>query len=177
MLPLTLSELSENPQINWTEVQNNLKYNTSNLENLLFKIHLKRKKQSRAISERNILTFLSCAYINTNDIRYYNEFLWFYSDSNPNRILKAACDNQFFKNLNNCNCHCHKFDLSNFQSSLKENASAKNDSFLNGKKIGLIGVPIFFGEIHASLKKRGAEVVQVFIPRHLVKTFKLIIPQ
>ena len=45
MLPLTLSELSEHADINWTEVQNNLKYNARNFENLLFKIHLKRKNK------------------------------------------------------------------------------------------------------------------------------------
>jgi len=173
-MPLTLSGLEGNIEINWSEVQNDLKYNAADFENLLFKIHLKRRKERTVIFNKNTLQFLSYGYHNTNDIRYYNEFLWFCNTSNLNVILKKECNDLFFKNLDSDGHHCHKFDLSEFNSLLKKNGYATNHSTLKGKKIGLIGVPVFFGKINKILKQKGADVKQIFIPAHPSKFMTLL---
>ena len=184
---LSLSELSENPCINWVKVQNDLRAKAPDFENILFKIHLKRKKQNSEIFNRNTLKFLYDAYNCTSDIRYYNEFLWVCSFRNQNIELKKKCDNLFLTNLNNKGYHRHGFDLSEVQSLLKKNSFGNIDSKLEGKRIGLIGVPIFFGKIHKALSNKGAKVQQIFIPKHpsklinqllqikpLIKIFSLI---
>jgi folate-dependent phosphoribosylglycinamide formyltransferase PurN len=171
---LKLEDFTENSEVNWDEIQNELKNNAINFENLLFKIHIKRKKQGVLFPEINIQKLLTYAYLITNDIRYYNEFLWCYFESTSTRIFKEECDIHFLKNLNQYGVHSHNFDLSGFNSVINKSSLLKNNISLNGKKIGLVGLPIFFGEIHSKLKKHGADVIQIFIPLHPSKFFNAL---
>lgn len=171
---LTLSDLSDNQSINWKDVENHLKTNPEEFEDVLFKIHFKRKKKLSKIFNKNVLTFLSIAYHITNDIRYYNEFLWFYSSEQSNSSLKEECDKLFSKNVNSSGFHYHTFDLSRLEFLIKENDCIKNDSTMKEKRIGLIGVPIFFGKIHKELKRKGANVKQIFFPSHPSKAINLL---
>lgn len=172
---LSISELSENPCINWVKVQNDLRTKAPIFEDLLLKIHLKRKKQNSEIFNKNTLEFLYYAYNSTSDVRYYNEFLWVCSIKKPNKELKKKCDNLFLNNLNNEGYHSHNFDLSEVHSFLEKNSSDNNDSTLEGKRIGLIGVPLFFGKIHKALINKGAKVHQIFIPKYPSKLINLIL--
>ena len=163
---VTLSDLLDNRSINWKDVENHLKTKPGELEDFLFIIHFKRKKKIPQIVNKNILTLLSIAYHITNDIRYYNEFLWFYSRKNPDSTLKDECDKLFLKNVNSSGFHNHTFDLSKLEFLIKQNEGIKNDATISEKRIGLIGVPIFFGKIHKELKRKGANVKQLFFPFH-----------
>lgn len=173
-MPLSLSELAENESINWQAIQNELKRNSSNFENLLFKVHLKRKKPCSGILKKNMQAFLCNGYIATNDIRYYNELLWVNNETDYYRTLKAKCDLVFKKNIDSFGHHSHNFDLLKLQVLLKAKALPEKKSYLKGKKIGLIGVPVFFGKIHKTLIGKGATVNQIFIPKHPSKFINLV---
>ena len=73
-----IKELLGGENIDWDNINNVFLKEPSRFEDLLFKIHFKRKKELPAAQRSGILHFLSIGYSATDDIRYFNEFLWFY---------------------------------------------------------------------------------------------------
>ncbi len=61
----------------WDRVKSNFKTDFRFFEKLLFRIHFKRKADFRAFERGNILMFLTTGYLLADDVRYFNEFLWF----------------------------------------------------------------------------------------------------
>lgn len=172
---LSISDLLNNNNINWVEVETDLKVSAVNFELLLFKIHLTKNFNKNSFFRENVLTFLSMAYNCLSDIRYYNEFLWIYKSSTRNRHLKNKCEKNFFNNLSESNHHTHNFDIQKMKNLIKENALCIYRPTLEGLNIGLIGLPLFFGNIHKILEKQGAKVEQIFIPKHPKKIINILL--
>jgi hypothetical protein len=136
-------------------------------EELLFRIHYKRKKELPAQQRANILDFLSTGYLITDDVRYFNEFLWFYEEHDSAKGLMDDCMQRFNANLDEKGRHRmikklsdHPVDMSGYD--LRDSGDKKNERL----KICLIGFPPFFGKMIKQLRKEGHHVEQFFLPYH-----------
>lgn len=162
---LDLETLLSSDSINWLDVENIFKENYLSFEKLLFRLHFKRKYKLEKFQKDNILKFLSMGYMISDDVRYFNEFLWFYN--NDKKYLQEF--KQVYEKFNeNTKNRFHKFPLcgkqdvkdfieqNNFVHKLEMNSSKKN------WKIGFIGVPFFFKNVYWKLNKNfNVEVVSL----------------
>lgn len=162
-----IKELLEDENHDWQFIQGTFKSAPNSFEELLFKIHYKRKKTLIPFQRSTVLKFLSVGYLSTNDIRYFNEFLWFYHENDNDKPLMTECLQAFKANLNKNSCHQLPYQLGQYlphemSSSLKEPVYNNTASL----RICLIGFPPFFGKIIKNLKKEGHHVEQFFLPFH-----------
>lgn len=165
--PFGMKELLGTENIDWKKIEEGLQKKPQQFEELLFKIHYKRKKELPADHRSRILNFLSAAYLITNDIRYFNEFLWFYDDGNSDKKLMDGCMERFNSNLDNNGCHRLSEHLKQFRVNTK--GRELNTLKYNNPvplRICLIGFPPFFGKITKELKNKGHYVGQFFLPYH-----------
>lgn len=168
---IEVNDLLNGNQINWNQVKLSFKQNHSGFENLLFKIHFKRNVNLTTQQRKRIIHFLSLGYFHLKDVRYLNEFLFFYkNDANLKEYL-LVMSKLFFANLTNNNCHIHlQVNCSEIEIFLKKSHQAINafkikdiDTSLN---IGLLGSPTFFKKIRNHLLSKGFDVSCFFIPFH-----------
>lgn len=149
---------------------------TGNHENILFKLHFKRNAAYDAAQKKAILKYLSDRYIQTNDVRYFNEFLWFYKDTDGAKGIHELCHEHFKKNLDKNGKH--SFPLAT-QEEVKQFVARHKFSSApvanNKLKVGLVGFPIFFGEMSKRLQQEGFKVEQVFIPFHPNKQIRRLL--
>jgi len=162
-----IKELLEDENHDWQAIQDTFKSAATGFEELLFKIHYKRKKTLTVLQRSAILKFLSVGYMSTNDIRYFNEFLWFYQEKDNDKSLKAKCIQVFNANLNKNGCHHLPYQLD--QHLPDKIINSLNEPVYHDVvplRICLIGFPPFFGKIMKKLKKEGHHVEQFFLPYH-----------
>src|SRR6478735_7380544 len=95
---LDITALLSEKNIDWNEVKEGLRNTPAKFEELLFRVHYKRKKPLTVAERSRILNFLTIGYLTTDDIRYFNEFLWFYTDG-PGNSLHKDCMERFYGNL------------------------------------------------------------------------------
>jgi folate-dependent phosphoribosylglycinamide formyltransferase PurN len=106
-------------------------------------------------------------YLVTKDVRFYNEFLWFYKEEDGQEELKKECDDQFVKNLDDQQHHYFpKATITEARDYLKKYNLPQEPAFDASRKIGLIGFPPFFPKIIEGLSNSGFVTDQVFIPYH-----------
>ena len=181
MLPFSIAALLGEEDIDWERIKKNFKTTPEEFDELLFKIHYKRKKLLSAKQRSSVLNFLSVGYLSTDDVRYFNEFLWFYNENEIDKSLMESCMKRFNSNLNKKGYHRlpdkldHYFvDTDGYDLSM---CDYKSNIPL---RVGLIGFPPFFGAIVKKLKKEGHHVEQFFLPyhpnRHINRFLKLSIP-
>src|SRR5687767_11903843 len=72
---------------------------TGHHEHILFKLHFKRNTPYSADEKKAILSYLANHYVSSNDVRYFNEFLWFYKDTDNAAGLNELCHSTFKGNL------------------------------------------------------------------------------
>lgn len=165
-MPFGIKDLLEG-SVNWDLI--NAVFNTSapDFEELLFRIHYKRKKTLSLEERMRILNFLFIGYSVTGDIRYFNEFLWFYVEAGATKSLMDGCMKKFRSNLDSNGCHSltgkmkeYPVDINGYDLRQVVNKHEKK------LKICLIGFPPFFGTIVKQLKKEGHHVEQFFLPHH-----------
>ncbi len=151
----------------WNIIQNLFKSNPLFFEELLFKIHFKRNKKLEIYQKQNIIKFLVQGYIITQDIRYFNEFLWFYNNDKKYLQEYYTIFEKFKQNTLN-KIHpfplCKKEDVEKFliKNNMSQiNTGAKQKDF----KIGLIGPPFLFKNVYLKLKQQNLDV-KVFSLTH-----------
>ncbi len=161
-----IKELLNEESIDWEAIKKNFRSAPDQFEELLFRIHYKRKRSLTGGQRSNILNFLSAGYLSTDDVRYFNEFLWFYQE-NSEKGLMDDCMQRFNVNLDERGQHRmikklshHPVDMNGYDLRNEEN---KNDNRL---RICLIGFPPFFGKMIKQLRKEGHYVEQYFLPYH-----------
>lgn len=163
----TLPELIDADSHNWEGIAATFSQSPRTFETALFKLHFKRKKSFTATQKNNILRFLELGYAQTNDVRYFNEFLWFYKDEDNAGALKEKLMSSFHKNISKEGWHnfplATREEVRLFLDRKKFTAEPKVNNKL---KVGLVGFPAFFGNIQKRLKQEGFDVYQVFIPFH-----------
>jgi hypothetical protein len=162
-----IKDLLGEKNIDWLSIRTNFKTDPQQFEELLFKIHYKRSK-SLSVSERsNILNFLSAGYLSTDDVRYFNEFLWFYQENSNDRSLMEEGMERFNANLNEEGYHRMPDKLKDYPVDVNgydlRQVEDKNNAPL---RVCLIGFPPFFGSMIKRLKKEGYYVEQFFLPYH-----------
>lgn len=72
------SLLSEEKEINWNEVKTVFKKDFRLYDKLLYRLHFKRKATLTDKQLYQVVEFLVIGFILSKDIRYFNEFLFFY---------------------------------------------------------------------------------------------------
>lgn len=153
--------------IDWDTIKKKFIADPSLFEELLFKVHYKRKKSLEDGQRTKVLNFLSIGYLATDDIRYFNELLWLYKENNIDKALMDACTARFNANLDENKCHKKPAQLNNYPADITgcdlSKVEQKNTTPL---RIGLVGFPLFFGAIIKRLKKEGHHVEQFFLPHH-----------
>ena len=165
----------------WDRVKSNFKTDFRFFEKLLFRIHFKRKADFRAFERGNILKFLTIGYLMADDVRYFNEFLWFCKDDPDFKELRLLSLNHFKEITGENGCHsfplCKAEEVESFIRSSEsfdaEPISKEADKPL--PKIGLIGTPSFFSAIDKELRENGYEVETFFIPYHSDKLKRIIL--
>jgi len=162
-----IQELLEGENIDWGSIEKKLKTTPEQFEELLFKIHYKRKKSWPAEKRSIILNFLSIAYLSTDDVRYFNEFLWFYIENGIDKTLMDGCMERFNSNLDEKGYHRLPDKLNRYPIDIKSHdLRLANDKIIPSLRVCLIGFPPFFGTIIKRLKKDGHQVEQFFLPYH-----------
>jgi hypothetical protein len=162
-----IQELLEDESIDWGSIEKKIKTDPEQFEELLFKIHYKRNKSLTVEKKARILHFLSIGYLSTDDVRYFNEFLWFYVENNIDRTLMDGCMERFNSNLDKKGAHKLPGKLNHYHVDIKgHDLSQPNDKIIPRLRVGLIGFPPFFGTIIKGLKKEGHQVEQFFLPYH-----------
>lgn len=162
-----LKDLLESRNVDWSWINKTFKNSPAAFEEILFRIHYKRKKLLPGESVSRILLFLSTGYLSTNDIRYFNEFLWFYKENDHEKDLMDGCMERFNASLDEKGCHHLPESLMQYRvdtsgRDLDKIAFSNNTSL----KVCLIGFPPFFGPVIKQLKKDGHQVEQFFLPYH-----------
>lgn len=149
---------------------------SENHESILFKLHFKRKKSFSAEEKKAILQYLANRYSVTNDVRYFNEFLWFYNESDDAQDLNEMCHAHFKKNLDAKGAH--SFPLATktqVREFLDQHKASENYDVNKDLKVGLVGFPLFFAGMIKELQRAGFKVEQVFIPFHPNKKIRKIL--
>lgn len=177
---INISILLDKPIINWSEIKWLLTNSHKSLEDLLFRIHFKRNKLLTKQQRTRLLHFLSLAYLNTNDVRYLNEFLFFYQENIDDKKYLFLMSDLFYSNINSNNCHrCAMFDKQEveefIQDGEKKANKARNKSLDQSLRIGLMGSPTFFKKIKNNLNKKGLNIFCYFIPFHPDKKIRFLL--
>lgn len=171
-----IQELLEDGSIDWGSIGEKIKTDPEQFEELLFKIHYKRNKSLTVEKRSRILNFLSIGYLTTDDVRYFNEFLWFYIENNIDKTLIDDCMKRFNSNLDEKGYHRLPGKLNYYPADMKShNLSKVSDKIIPSLKICLIGFPPFFGTIIKKLKNEGHQVEQFFLPYHPNKYINLLL--
>lgn len=176
-----ITEFLEEENIDWGSIKNTFKTAPALFEELLFKIHYKRNKSFTADKRSRLLKFLSIGYLSANDVRYFNEFLWFYKENTIDKSLMDGCIERFNSNLNEKGCHRLTDQLNQYPVDTSSNDLSQFDYKSNPVlRVCLIGFPPFFGTIIKRLKKEGHHVEQFFLPYHpdrrIIRFLKFRIP-
>ena len=121
---------------------------------LLLQIHNKRKSELSDKQRLNLLRYLSIGYLNCNDVRYFNEFLWFYRPKDSYQDLKKIVLHNFKCNLDENNTHSipyfTKTKINSYITELNDQADKHIQTNNNVKlSVGLIGIPFIFKNIYS----------------------------
>lgn len=145
------------------------KVNKINAESRLKSIHFKRLKKSKISKDES--QFLYDCYLETNDVRYFNELLWL----NNQKLIDLALK-QFNLNLNDNKQHKYFYsdDLKNCLQTASDYIKVKEQDFEN-KKICLIGLPFHFLIGFKKLRKFNADVEVVNIAYHPSRKMHLLL--
>lgn len=156
----------------WDKVKTNFRADFRFFDPLLFRLHFKRNVPFQPHEEYNILKFLTIGYLLSNDVRYFNEFLWFYRKGQQTRDLWLLSLDHFHKILLANRCHPFPLCTAAEVKSFVEQSGKTVGSLLPGvapvplPKVGLVGTPSFFKRIYRKLKTDGFPVEVFFIPYH-----------
>jgi len=150
--------------IDWDPIKKKFCTGPAEFEELLFKIHYKRKRPLAPDERSNVLNFLSIGYLSTDDVRYFNEFLWFYTEED--RTLMEQCMERFNVNVDEKGHHKQPAQFKNYPFTINTRDSDQPNDKKDPLRICLIGFPPFFGSIIKDLKKEGHHVEQFFLPYH-----------
>lgn len=136
---------------------------------LLLQIHNRRKSKLSDNQLFNLLRFLSIGYLNSNDVRYFNEFLWFYRSKGSCQDLKKIVLHNFKNNLDENNTHSIPyFTKTNINSYISKLNSQANKHIKNNNNVklsvGLIGIPFIFKNIYSRLINNKFPVSVFVIP-------------
>ena len=163
----SIAALLGEENIDWDPIKKNFRTIPEEFDELLFKIHYKRNKSLSTEKRSRVLNFLSIGYLSTDDVRYFNEFLWFYSENDIDKSLMGDCMERFSSNLNKKGYHRLPDKLDHYPIDTKGYDLSQNDYKSNiPLRVGLIGFPPFFGAIVKKLKQEGHHVEQFFLPYH-----------
>ena len=136
---------------------------------LLLQIHNKRKSELSDKQRLNLLRYLSIGYLNCNDVRYFNEFLWFYRPKDSYQDLKKIVLHNFKCNLDENNTHSipyfTKTKINSYITELNDQADKHIQTNNNVKlSVGLIGIPFIFKNIYSRLVSSGFSVSVFVVP-------------
>lgn len=151
----------------WDKIKWSFINNFRNFDKLLLSIHYKRHEPLDFEQREIVLRFLTIGYLLSNDVRFFNEFLWFNRISDhPLMILNLY---NFRENM--LDGKYHKFPLASIKdvqdwvrdiNSISDNAPPKNKSM----NIGLLGTPKSFSRLYRVIKDRNFYAKVFYFPTY-----------
>ena len=140
----------------WFKIAAGFRKDFQRFDRLILKIHYIRNKPLGRDQLYNILYFLTIGYINSNDIRYYNEFLWF--RKNTFDELYFVNKRYFKENLGNGLVHKYPLNINEDISNIG-NMHHKNKKGINCEnpnlKVATLGPFQLFKSVISDLQKQG----------------------
>lgn len=173
-------DLLNNYNHDWNKIKAIFAEDYRKYEHLLFRLHYKRKQNITEEQRKNIILFLAIGYLFSSDVRYFNEFLYFYRKNSSFNQYMLLLQDAFYKNLTATGHHCFPIcEISEIEEYIKNTehlselaAKGNSDQAL---RIGLFGSPTFFKGIRSELLRRSFDVRCFFIPYHPDKKIRFVL--
>ena len=149
----------------WKQLRGSSADDFRHLEDLLLHLHFKRAAPFGPEQRDRILQYLALGYLNTGDVRYFNEFLWF--DLARDHRGRVECENAFQRNLQE---GLHPFPLATpaavrkFIAQNQSASAAAHPQVLPDLRVALIGAPQHFGALADGLERLGLKSDVYYIP-------------
>lgn len=89
--PTKLVEIFADPPFLWAGIANAFRIDARSFDKFLLRLHFKRDIDFDATQRERILRFLVLGYLLTDDIRYFNEFLFFHREAFPD-YMELCCE-------------------------------------------------------------------------------------
>ncbi len=155
----------EDNEDEWESIKKSIINDITKFELIFKKIHFQKKKKVELKILNNILKFLTYAYLLSEDIRYFNEFLWF-SSRNSYRMDKYFKANIycFYKNIDSDYFYNNNFKVPN--NILHNKKKGNSSKYYKNQKVCLIGYPHFFKQSYKNLISKGISVNVIYLPFH-----------
>ncbi len=165
----TYEELISAQFSSWNAITQLFHHSKNKLNKLLLRIHYKRSDDLSSEARLNVLKFLCKGYLITNDVRYFNEFLWFYKSNANSEDYWLLMQNNFHNNLDANNAHSFlpfpKQDVGDYIMEINTRAeNVKNAGKQKKLNVGLIGIPFIFKNVYHQLKANGFSAKVILIP-------------
>ncbi|TIH19847.1 hypothetical protein D0S45_00480 [Marinifilum sp. JC120] len=146
-------------------------------ESYLSKIHFKRNNSFSTADLHEVCKTLAVFYLNSNDVRFFNEYLWFSDNADQDKNLRDLVVAHFHNQLTSNATHPFpisedKEHTAHLNDLLKKTASAPQN-YSQGN-IALLGSPTFFTNIYKKLTSCGFNVKCFFIPHHQNSKVRLL---
>ncbi len=163
----------------WDKIKSHFRNDFLFFERALFKLHFRRKKEFNLNQRRNILKFLAIGYYFSKDIRFFNEFLFFYDGKESHTPLYNLVISYFHQNLDGEPFHPYplasRAEVKAWTNEFNKEKESKNTDLTKKMTIGLIGLPLFFYKIKKQLEQLGFNVKVYFVPYHANKKVRFLI--
>lgn len=171
--------LLDHVPIDWDGIKLAFTNDGRTFEKLLFQIYFKRDSRFLKKQRQRILTFLTIAYQYTRDVRYFNEFLWFYDQDIESQSLWFLTLDNYFCNLSKKNHHhfplCEIQEIQDFIHETSELVKLSRKEVIDPSlRIGLFGAPTFSPMIRNRLTNHGLTVTNYHIPFHMDKKINFV---
>ncbi|OEU66802.1 MAG: hypothetical protein BA863_07030 [Desulfovibrio sp. S3730MH75] len=178
--PLEFSYLIDSDELDWARVVASFKEDFRILDELLFNLHFKRNIELSPSQDERVIIFLVIGYLYSNDVRYFNEFLFFYNEPASFEKYMLLMQDIFFSNISFVNhhsfplCECKEVEshLQGFESKLN---LVRNEDVDTTQRVALFGSPTFFKRIRLDLLEKGFDVRCYFIPFHPDKLVNFVL--
>lgn len=162
-----IDQLIEIKEDCWDRIKWSFIHDFRSFDKLLLQLHYRRNASFHAKSIEIILKFLTSGYLLCNDVRYFNEFLWF-NKSSDHQLMTI---NLFHFKENLFDGIHHKFPLAsiseveNWVQSVK--STVKQAPVLKKTiRIGLLGFPYSFIHLYKYLSNLNYKPKMFFFPVH-----------
>ena len=150
----TLKELYGCDQSGWQSIIHTFQSDFRLFDMMLHRLHYLRTKQISEENRQKIITFLAIGYLNSDDIRYFNELLYFAHENDTTYRLLG--ERHFAKIILSSGHHPHPLATSDNVNGFCERMSAiSTEVNKNRLRVGMLGSPKTFHSLYRNLRHDG----------------------
>lgn len=142
----------------WGGIRGAFKHRFQSFDKLLLRIHYKRRAQLSEQERACIIRFLCTGYLISNDVRYFNEFLWFHNQGAPELFRAMLCrfKGNLYDNIHHTNPLADSKEVEDWIQEVNTTCE-KAGPDKKELKIALLGTPSTFTGLYDRIKKMGID--------------------